>query len=44
MFVIITKNGKPIEAFMHTSGSGIIMIEYDSPIAKLYLTRLETVA
>ena len=41
MFIIITKDGKPIEAFMHTSGSGIMVIEYDSPIAKLYLARLE---
>ena len=36
MFIIITNNGKPVDAFYHTSGSGVFIIEYDSPMAKLY--------
>lgn len=36
MLVIITKDGKPVDAFFHTSGSGVIIIEHDSPMAKLY--------
>lgn len=39
MFVIITKDGKPVDAFFHTSGKGIIVIEYDSPMAKAYTCR-----
>ena len=40
MFVIITKDGKPVDAFFHTSGKGIIVIEYDSPLATPYKLKL----
>lgn len=39
MFIIITKNGKPVDAFYRTSGSGVFVIEHDSPLALLYAAR-----
>jgi hypothetical protein len=39
MLVIITKDGKAIEAFYHTSGKGVVEIDYKNPLATLYLVR-----
>ena len=39
MLVIITREGIAIEAFYHTSGKGVIEIDYKNPLAALYLKR-----
>ena len=36
MYIIITKDGKPVDAFYRTSGKGMIEIDYRSPMATLY--------
>ena len=39
MLIIITKDGKAIDAFYHTSGKGVVEIDHKSPLASLYLAR-----
>ncbi len=39
MYIIIVKDGKPVDAFFHTSGSGVVVIEQSSPLALLYAAR-----
>ena len=39
MFIIITKEGKAIDAFYHTSGKGVVEIDHKNPLASLYLAR-----
>lgn len=39
MLIIITKDGKAIDAFYHTSGKGVVEIDYKNPLASLYLAR-----
>jgi hypothetical protein len=39
MIVVIMKDGKPVDAYKHSTGEGIIQIDYSSPMAQLYLNR-----
>ena len=40
MFIVITKDGKPVDAFYKTTGKGYIEIDYKSLLALPYKAKL----